>query len=115
MADDGRCACGSRIFFDLNTRITCEDGRAFSIPSPQISVCVSCGATVKFVGVDGEKKSVVPWKAGPEGERELFLSALEHMKNDHPNAPNRDFITITEADQKDFERHGIPRPEVVTK
>lgn len=115
MANDGRCACGSRIFYDLDTRITCEDGRAFSIPGAQIAVCVNCESRVKIIGADGERKTVVPFKAGPSAEKELFLMAIGGWMTDHDKAPNENLLTVTEADQKDYERHGIPRPEVVQK
>lgn len=115
MANDGRCACGCRIFFDLDARITCEDGRAFGIPDIQLAVCVSCESRVKIVGGDGERKTVVPFRGGPAAEKELFLLAIGGWQNDHPTAPNKDFITCSEADQKDYERHGIPRPEAATK
>lgn len=115
MASDGRCACGCRIFFDLNARITCADGRAFSIPNPQVSVCVGCGTTVKILGGNGERKTIVPFRAGKEGERDLFLAAIECWKNEHSPERNDNYITIGDEDRKDFDRLGIPHTEVVVK
>lgn len=115
MAADGRCACGSRIFYDLGTRITCDDGRAFTIPGVQISVCVNCESRVAILGKDGERKAVVRFGSGPKAEKELFLAALNGWKTDHDKAPNDNLLTATEADQKDFERHGIPLPEAAQK
>lgn len=113
MSDNGRCPCGCRIFFDLNTRITCSDGRAFDIPTVQISKCVSCELVCLIIGANGEKKTVKPFKSGKDAERELFLAALGYWKNDHNPERNRDFITISDEDKKDFERLGLKRDDPV--
>lgn len=112
MANDGRCACGCRIFFDKATRITCADGRAFNIPGIQISECVSCGSTVKIIGNDGERKTVIRFTHGKDAEKSLFLEALESSKVEHVKAPNSHYIVAEEGDLKDFERLGISRESV---
>lgn len=111
MANDGRCACGSRIFFALPTQITTSAGTVFSIPSANVVTCVSCGSTALMLGGDGERKTVTPIKTGLEVERVLFKLALEDWKIDHEKAPNRDCITVEDADRTDFKRLNVPEPD----
>lgn len=112
MANDGRCSCGCRIFYDRPTRITTASGAAFNIPTIAIVECVNCGAVCKIVGEDGERKTVVPFVSGKAAEKELFAAAVSWWKNEHRPELKMTFVTVEDADKADYERHGIPRPVV---
>ena len=113
MSDNGRCECGSRIFLDLTLRITCEDGRAFNIPSAPMVKCVSCGLDGRMVGDEPGRKEFKRVVYGQELERDLFQLALKDWENKHTPERSSDLLTTTEGDRLDFERLGLKNDAAV--
>lgn len=112
---DGRCECGSRIFFNKQTLITTANGSIRDIPSIMVMECVRCSRTYQ-VSTDPGVKTLIPFKSGMEAEKSLFLAALESWKNTDRPQSNESLIVLDDADRKDFERLGVPAPpEAVTK
>lgn len=106
MTDNGRCECGSRIFFEKPTRITASDGSVRDIPAVFVMECVRC-CRVYLCSSEAGKKTLQPYVPGFEGEQTLFRLALESWKNhDRPEA-NPSLIVLNEADKEDYGRLGI--------
>lgn len=112
MANDGRCSCGCRIFFSRQIAITTASGSIRDIPSMMILECIRC-LRVYSTSTDPGKKTLQEWGVGEEGERMLFSAALKDWMNRDRPQDNANFLILEEADEKDFDRLGIPKPESV--
>lgn len=103
---EGRCECGSRIFFHKQGIITTASGTIRDIPAVMILDCSRCTKTYLVSTKSGPKK-LVPFVKGVEGEKALFFAALESWKNTDRPESNESHIVLDEADKKDFERLGV--------
>ncbi len=114
MLNDGRCECGCRIFFQRPTVITTADGSIRDIPSIMIVECVTC-LRVYSVKTSEGRKTLEHFGVGKPSEALLFKAALKDWVNDHTPDRNYSMIVTDPADEVDFERLGIEKPEPAKK
>lgn len=106
--NDGRCECGSRIFFQRPLLITTANGTIRDIPSTLVMECVQC-LRVYSVSTDPGRKTLVPFGVGRDSEKLLFKTALKDWKNVESNGTNDSLIVLEPADEQDFERLGVKK------
>lgn len=108
MANDARCECGSRIFFNKQPIITTASGTIRDIPSVMVLECCRCARTF-IVSTEAGKKTLRKFAAGMSAEKELFQAALESWKNHDRPESNVSHIILDKDDEKDFERLSVTR------